>query len=317
MSGPAERMGVCQAGRVRPVAWEPLLCLSRGTRPDVRLAGAQGRLCTGQLAPDRAFLLGSQGAFEGPGSALPLCAPPSCVVPQPHGPAPTRRPPSTGGGALWCCCRPRTARLSFLPGWLCAPSGHPPDPLSPLEGAGLGRKGMGAPGRWGVCPCPMRELPEDVLALPASSPARPGHHHLCSGGPGVLSDGDGRLPVCSALVATRPDGLWQEVWNQRRLTAGLHVFFLVVLRVWAPWPCEALAVGSTAGEQEAPAQAACPRLVARGAPGPRRAWRCGQPSSGSCPGSASSRVMFSGFLLFSTILAGSNEGRAALNCFLA
>lgn len=170
---------------------------------------------------------------------------------------------------------------------------------------------MGAPGRWGVCPCPMRELPEDALALPASSPARPDHHRLCSGGPGVLSDGDGRLPVCSALVAARPDGLWQEVWKLRRLTAGLHVFFLVVLRVWAPWPCEALAVGSTAGEQEAPAQATCPRLVARGAPGPGRAWRCGQPSSGSCPGSASSRVMFSGFLLFSTILAGSNEGRAA------
>lgn len=74
MSGLAERMGVCQAGRVRPVAWEPLLCLSWGTRPDVRLAGAQGRLCMGQLGPDRAILPGSQGAFEGPGSALSLCS---------------------------------------------------------------------------------------------------------------------------------------------------------------------------------------------------------------------------------------------------
>lgn len=48
-----------------------------------------GRLCTGQLAPDRAVLPGSQGA-EGPGFALSLCALPLCVVPQPRGLASTR-----------------------------------------------------------------------------------------------------------------------------------------------------------------------------------------------------------------------------------
>ena len=116
----------------------------------------------------------------------------------------------------------------------------------------------------GVCPRPTREPLEDVLALPASSPARPGHHCLCSGGPGVLSDGDRGSPVCSALGAMRPNGLWQKVWNQRPLTAGLHAVFLVVVRVWAPWPCEALAVGSMVAEQEALAQAARPRLVVHG-----------------------------------------------------
>ena len=62
----------------------------------------------------------------------------------------------------------------------------------------------------------------------------------------------------------RPNGLWQKVWNQRPLTAGLHAVFLVVVRVWAPWPCEALAVGSMVAEQEALAQAARPRLVVHG-----------------------------------------------------
>ena len=43
MSGSAERTGMCQADRVRPAAWEPVLCPSRGARPDIRLAGAQVR----------------------------------------------------------------------------------------------------------------------------------------------------------------------------------------------------------------------------------------------------------------------------------
>lgn len=222
----------------------------------------------------------------------------------------------TGDGALWCCCRPWTARLSFLPGWLVRPLG----PLPTLCPHWRGQGGHGSPRLlWGVCPRPTREPLEDALALPTSCPARPGHHRLCSGGLGVLSDGDRGSPVCSALGATRPNGLWQEVWNQRRLTAGLHAFFLVVVRVWAPWPCEALAVGSMAAEQEALAQAARPRLVAHGAPGPRGAWRHRQPSSCSCPGFAPSRVMFSGFLLFSAILAGSNKVRVTLskNRFLA
>lgn len=75
MSGSADCAGMCQADRVRPAAWEPVLGPSRGTRPEVRLAGAQLRLCTGQLASDVAVQPGGQGAIEGPRLCLvPLCS---------------------------------------------------------------------------------------------------------------------------------------------------------------------------------------------------------------------------------------------------
>lgn len=68
MSGSADCTGMCQADRVRPAVWEPVLGPSRGTRPEVRL-------CTGPLASDRAVLPGGQGAIEGARLCLvPLCS---------------------------------------------------------------------------------------------------------------------------------------------------------------------------------------------------------------------------------------------------
>lgn len=73
----------------------------------------------------------------------------------------------------------------------------------------------------GVCPRPTREPLEAVLAITVSAVAAPGFSVMETQA----------SPVCSALGAMRPYGLWQEVWNQRHLTACLHAFFLVVVHV--------------------------------------------------------------------------------------
>lgn len=72
-----------------------------------------------------------------------------------------------------------------------------------------------------MCPRPTREPPEVVLAVTVSAAVALGFSVMEMEA----------LPVCSALGAMRPYGLWQEVWNQRRLTACLHAFFLVVVHV--------------------------------------------------------------------------------------
>lgn len=127
---------------------------------------------------------------------------------------------------------------------------------------------MGAPGRWGCALSHEGAVGRRAGPLPASSPARPDHHRSMVWG-SVVMETDAAC-LLSALVAARPDGLWQEVWKLRRLTAGLHVFFLVVLRVWAPWPWVRLA-GARLQESREARSGHGTRLVAVGPPGPGRA----------------------------------------------
>lgn len=81
-------------------------------------------------------------------------------------------------------------------------------------------------------------------------------------------------------------------------------------------------MGSMAAEQEASCSGRAPALVAHVAPGTLapgsevHTWGCRQQSSCCCPGSASSRMMFSGFLSSATLVR-SNKARVtpSKNCF--
>lgn len=154
---------------------------------------------------------------RGPGFALSLCA----LSAVHDAPASWSCPDSVisqglglGDGALWCCRTSRTARCSFLPGWLVCTLWAPSRPSVPTGGGRAGQRGHGSPRPLGgLCPRPTREPPEAVLAVTVSAAVAPGFSVMETEA----------SPVCSALGARRPNGLWQEVWNQRRLSLSPRV----------------------------------------------------------------------------------------------